>query len=76
MVAANGLAMLQEETGAELKQLEARVSAIERQLRSELPLPPVVQELQNEVDGFREKLETSESLSWLGKFLRQNSILK
>lgn len=67
VVAANGLAMLQESTGAELKLLEARVSAIERQLRSELPLPPAVQELQREVDAFREKLETTESLSWLGE---------
>ncbi|XP_018561051.1 high affinity cGMP-specific 3',5'-cyclic phosphodiesterase 9A isoform X2 [Anoplophora glabripennis] len=66
VVAANGLAMLQESTGADLKSLEARVSAIERQLRWELPLPPAVEELQREVEGFKHKLETSESLSWLG----------
>ncbi|CAH1104969.1 unnamed protein product [Psylliodes chrysocephalus] len=66
VVAANGLAMLQESTGADLKALEARVSAIERQLRWELPLPPAVEELQKEVDAFKEKLETTESLSWLG----------
>nr|XP_023016121.1 high affinity cGMP-specific 3',5'-cyclic phosphodiesterase 9A-like [Leptinotarsa decemlineata] len=66
VVAANGLAMLQESTGADLKALEARVSAIERQLRWELPLPSIVEELQKEVEGFKEKLETTESLSWLG----------
>ncbi|KAJ3654757.1 hypothetical protein Zmor_013925 [Zophobas morio] len=66
VVAANGFAMLQESTGNTLKALEARVSAIERQLRSELPLPPAVEELQRQVDEFREKLETTESLSWLG----------
>ncbi|XP_044267215.1 high affinity cGMP-specific 3',5'-cyclic phosphodiesterase 9A [Tribolium madens] len=66
VVAANGFAMLQESTGSSLKALEARVSAIERQLRSELPLPPAVEELQRQVEEFREKLETTESLSWLG----------
>ncbi|XP_056644634.1 high affinity cGMP-specific 3',5'-cyclic phosphodiesterase 9A [Diorhabda sublineata] len=66
VVAANGLAMLQESTGADLKALEERVSAIERQLRWELPLPPTVEELQKEVEAFKEKLETTESLSWLG----------
>lgn len=67
VVAANGLAMLQESTSSELKSLEARVAAIEKQLKWELPLPPAVQELQKEVDTFREKLETTESLSWLGE---------
>ncbi|XP_072396900.1 high affinity cGMP-specific 3',5'-cyclic phosphodiesterase 9A [Diabrotica undecimpunctata] len=66
VVAANGLAMLQESTGADLKALEARVSAIERQLRWELPLPPAVEELQKEVEAFKEKLENTKSLSWLG----------
>ncbi|RZC42888.1 hypothetical protein BDFB_010535 [Asbolus verrucosus] len=65
VVAANGFAMLQESAGNCLKSLEARVSAIERQLRSELPLPPAVEELQRQVEEFREKLETTESLSWL-----------
>lgn len=59
--------MLQESTSSELKALEARVSAIERKLKWELPLPPAVEELQKEVDNFREKLETTEKLSWLGK---------
>ncbi|CAH1117886.1 unnamed protein product [Phaedon cochleariae] len=66
VVAANGMAMLRESTGSDLEALEARVSAIERQLRCELPLPAQVHELQKEVDGFKERLETSESLSWLG----------
>ncbi|CAH2008495.1 unnamed protein product [Acanthoscelides obtectus] len=67
VVAANGMAALQESTGAELKALEARIAAVERQLHRELPLPPAVDELREEVERFREKLETSEKLSWLGK---------
>lgn len=59
--------MLQESTSSELKALEERVAAIEKQLKWELPLPPAVEELQREVESFREKLETTESLSWLGK---------
>ncbi|KRT86360.1 hypothetical protein AMK59_1285, partial [Oryctes borbonicus] len=66
VVAANGFAMLQENTGADLKTLEARISELERQLRADLPLPPVVKQLQKQVEAFREKLETTESLSWLG----------
>ncbi|VEN63440.1 unnamed protein product, partial [Callosobruchus maculatus] len=64
VVAANGMAALQESTGAELKALEARISAVERQLHRELPLPPTVDELREEVERFREKLETTEKLSW------------
>ncbi|XP_019763458.2 high affinity cGMP-specific 3',5'-cyclic phosphodiesterase 9A isoform X1 [Dendroctonus ponderosae] len=66
VVAANGLAMLQESTCAELKSLEARVSAVERQMRAELPLPAAVEDLRREVEAFRERLETDEGLSWLG----------
>ncbi|XP_050309835.1 high affinity cGMP-specific 3',5'-cyclic phosphodiesterase 9A isoform X2 [Anthonomus grandis grandis] len=66
VVAANGLPMLQESTCVNLKSLEARVSAVERQMRAELPLPPVVEDLRKEVEVFRYKLETDESLSWLG----------
>ncbi|KAK9731191.1 3prime5prime-cyclic nucleotide phosphodiesterase [Popillia japonica] len=66
VVAANGFAMLQENTGADLKALEARISELERQLRTDLPLPPAVKQLQKQVEAFREKLETTESLSWLG----------
>ncbi|KAL1491435.1 hypothetical protein ABEB36_012034 [Hypothenemus hampei] len=66
VVAANGLVMLQESTCADLKALEARVSAVERQMRAELPLPPAVEELRREMEAFRDRLETDESLSWLG----------
>ncbi|KAF5308791.1 hypothetical protein FQR65_LT06024 [Abscondita terminalis] len=66
VVAANGFAMLHKSTGDEMKSLEARISELERQLTSDLPLPPAVQQLQLQVDAFRQKLETTESLSWLG----------
>ncbi|XP_076270902.1 phosphodiesterase 9 isoform X2 [Rhynchophorus ferrugineus] len=66
VVAANGLAMLQESTCADLKALEARISAVERQMRAELPLPTAVEDLRKEVDAFRERLETDQNLSWLG----------
>ncbi|XP_030749551.1 high affinity cGMP-specific 3',5'-cyclic phosphodiesterase 9A isoform X2 [Sitophilus oryzae] len=58
--------MLQESTCADLKALEARISAVERQMRTELPLPPAVEELRKEVDAFRDRLETDPNLSWLG----------
>lgn len=61
--------MLQESTCSDLKALEARVSAVERQMRAELPLPPAVDELRREVDAFRDRLETDESLSWLGEYV-------
>lgn len=67
VVAANGFAMLHESTGADMKALEARISELERQLKADLPLPPAVQHLQLQVDAFRDKLETTESLSWLGE---------
>ncbi|XP_031328000.1 uncharacterized protein LOC116159193 isoform X2 [Photinus pyralis] len=67
VVAANGFAMLHKSTGDEMKALETRISELERQLKSDLPLPPAVQQLQMQVDAFRQKLETTESLSWLGK---------
>uniref|UniRef100_A0A1Y1K8A9 Phosphodiesterase n=2 Tax=Photinus pyralis TaxID=7054 RepID=A0A1Y1K8A9_PHOPY len=66
VVAANGFAMLHKSTGDEMKALETRISELERQLKSDLPLPPAVQQLQMQVDAFRQKLETTESLSWLG----------
>lgn len=50
-----------------MRSLEVRISEIERQLKADLPLPPAVQQLQKQVDAFREKLETTESLSWLGE---------
>lgn len=51
-----------------MKSLEARISEIERQLKADLPLPPAVQQLQKQVEAFKEKLETTESLSWLGEW--------
>lgn len=68
VVAANGIAMLHKSTGDDMKALEARISELERQLKSDLPLPPAVQQLQQQVDAFRQKLETTESLSWLGEY--------
>ncbi|KAF7274988.1 hypothetical protein GWI33_012295, partial [Rhynchophorus ferrugineus] len=68
VVAANGLAMLQESTCADLKALEARISAVERQMRAELPLPTAVEDLRKEVDAFRERLETDQNLSWLVEY--------
>lgn len=56
-------------TEEQVKSLELRISEIERQLKAELPLPPTVLHLQKQVDAFREKLETTESLSWLGELL-------
>lgn len=50
-----------------MRSLELRISDIERQLKADIPLPPAVQQLQKQVDAFREKLETTENLSWLGE---------
>lgn len=69
VVAANGFAMLDESTEAKLKSLEARLAEVERQLKTDLPLPSAVLQLQKQVDAFREKLETTESLSWLGEYI-------
>ncbi|XP_017779576.1 PREDICTED: uncharacterized protein LOC108564888 [Nicrophorus vespilloides] len=66
VVAASGCAMMEETTGAHLQELEARISEIERQLKADIPLPPTVNQLERQVDDFRLKLETTESLSWLG----------
>lgn len=57
-------------TEEQMRSLEVRISEIERQLKADLPLPPTVQQLQKQVDAFKEKLETTESLSWLGESLR------
>lgn len=66
VVAAHGCAMLREDTGEHLQALEARISEIERLLKADIPLPPSVCQLERQVDEFRHKLETTESLSWLG----------
>lgn len=66
-VIANGLGMLAESVEVDLKALESRIAKIERHIYSEPPLPPTVQHLKNQVEQFREKLETTESLTWLGE---------
>ncbi|XP_025830565.1 uncharacterized protein LOC112904555 [Agrilus planipennis] len=62
VVAADGLAsgMLREETCLQLKALEERITEIERQLKNDLPLPVAVQQLQQQVDGIRQKLDIRE----------------
>lgn len=75
VVAANGFAMLHKNTGDDMKVLEQRISELERQLKSDLPLPPAVQQLQLQVDAFRQKLETTESLSWLGEYCFRGPIV-
>jgi predicted nuclease with TOPRIM domain len=45
-----------------------RVAQLERRLRGEVDeLPSSVMDLKRQVDHFREKLETTEHLSWLGE---------
>jgi succinate dehydrogenase/fumarate reductase-like Fe-S protein len=45
-----------------------RVARLEKQIRVDFEeLPPVVQDLKGQVDNFRNKLETTEHLSWLGE---------
>jgi hypothetical protein len=44
------------------------VARLEKQIRVDLEeLPPLVQDLKHQVDSFRNKLETTEHLSWLGE---------
>lgn len=66
-VVATGFGMIQEGLSNDIKTLETRIANLEKRINSDLPLPPTVQHLKNQVDVFREKLENSESLSWLGK---------
>jgi hypothetical protein len=45
-----------------------RVACLEKQIRVDFEeLPPVLQDLKRQVDNFRNKLETTEHLSWLGE---------
>jgi hypothetical protein len=45
-----------------------RVARLEKQIRVDFEeLPPVLQDLKRQVDNFRNKLETTEHLSWLGE---------
>lgn len=68
VVAAHANGMLLEEVGFDLRALEDRITELEKQLRLDYDvLPPQVQDLKHQVDSFRQKLETTESLSWLGK---------
>lgn len=66
-VVAIGLGMIEDGLSNDIKALETRITSLERRINSDLPLPPSVQHLKNQVDCFREKLETTESLSFLGK---------
>ncbi|XP_067006021.1 high affinity cGMP-specific 3',5'-cyclic phosphodiesterase 9A [Anabrus simplex] len=67
VVAAHCHGMLLEEVGVDLRALEDRVSRLEKQLRGDADeLPPIVMQLQQQVERFRTKLETTEHLSWLG----------
>ncbi|CAG2058475.1 unnamed protein product, partial [Timema podura] len=51
----------------DLSSFEERVSRLEKQLTEEChDLPPAVHKLKTSVDDFRDKLEKSEHLSWLG----------
>nr|CAD7259867.1 unnamed protein product [Timema shepardi] len=51
----------------DLSSFEERVSRLEKQLIEEChDLPPAVHKLKTSVDDFRDKLEKSEHLSWLG----------
>ncbi|KAG8269061.1 hypothetical protein J6590_008309 [Homalodisca vitripennis] len=45
-----------------------RVAELERQLADNCNiLPPVIKELKNDVEKFRERLETTKHLSWLNQ---------
>lgn len=67
--------MLLEEVGLDVRALEQRVAELEKQLRADHDqLPPAVHELKTQVDHFRSKLETTETLSWLGKFMSKSTI--
>lgn len=69
-VVAIGLGMIQEGLSYDIKNLEARITNLERRINgNDLPLPPTVQHLKNQVDVFREKLENVEALSFLGKII-------
>lgn len=65
------------QVGVDLAALEERISQMEKQLRTECDiLPPALEELKEQVDGFRTKLETTEHLSWLGKFSNDTLIVR
>ena len=52
-----------------------RVAHLEKQIRVDFEeLPPVVQDMKRQVDNFRNKLETTEHLSWLGEWFLINEM--
>uniref|UniRef100_A0A1B6LHS1 Phosphodiesterase n=1 Tax=Graphocephala atropunctata TaxID=36148 RepID=A0A1B6LHS1_9HEMI len=62
----DGSEMLIDEVTMDLQILENRVAELERQLADNSNiLPPVIKELKNDVEKFRERLETTKHLSWL-----------
>lgn len=57
-----------------LRALESRVATLERELREHQEAvcasPPLaLRELKRQVDSFKNKLETTEHLSWLGEYV-------
>lgn len=57
-----------------LRALESRVASLERELREHQEAicasPPLaLRELKRQVDSFKNKLETTEHLSWLGEYV-------
>lgn len=61
--------MLLDQVGVEFIALENRVAELERQMRVDYEvLPPVVQDLRQEVTRFRAKLEKTEHLGWMGYY--------
>ncbi|KAE8745800.1 hypothetical protein FOCC_FOCC007516, partial [Frankliniella occidentalis] len=67
--------MLLDQVGVDFIALENRVAELERQMRMDYEvLPPVVQDLKQEVTRFRAKLEKSEHLGWMGPPLRYGQL--
>lgn len=60
-----------------LRALESRVASLERELREHQEAicasPPLaLRELKRQVDSFKNKLETTEHLSWLGEYVDED----
>ncbi|XP_034238044.1 high affinity cGMP-specific 3',5'-cyclic phosphodiesterase 9A [Thrips palmi] len=61
--------MLLDQVGVDFIALENRVAELERQMRVDYEvLPPIVQDLKQEVTRFRAKLEKTEHLGWMGYY--------
>ncbi|KAJ1522879.1 hypothetical protein ONE63_002021 [Megalurothrips usitatus] len=68
--------MLLDQVGVEFIALENRVAELERQMRVDYEvLPPVVQDLRQEVTRFRAKLEKTEHLGWMGKWTSASPLM-